>query len=135
MYMYPILLACVYHNAMDIVMGILYKPCCSITMHCTSCQLYYSTALMQFKSIGNSSGQNCELKCEVRCVNRSLPPHLALHPSSLPPTGVPIVHLIALPFPSVWHTLRDDETALDKHTISNLKKIFMVFLHEYFHLR
>ena len=63
-----------------------------------------------------------------------IPPFPSHSPFPLPPTGVPIVHLIALPFPSVWHTLRDDETALDTPTISNLKKIFMVFLHEYFHL-
>lgn len=48
--------------------------------------------------------------------------------------GVPIVHLIVSPFPNVWHTLRDNQAALDQPTISNLKRIFMVFLHEYFHL-
>jgi glutaminyl-peptide cyclotransferase len=49
--------------------------------------------------------------------------------------GVPIVHLIAFPFPSVWHKHTDNHNALDRATIENLHKIFTVFLHEYFHLK
>ncbi|XP_065883220.1 glutaminyl-peptide cyclotransferase-like isoform X2 [Dysidea avara] len=49
--------------------------------------------------------------------------------------GVPILHLIAYPFPSVWHKASDNLSALDKPTISNLRKIFIVFLHEYFYLK
>ena len=50
-------------------------------------------------------------------------------------SGVPIVHLIAFPFPSVWHKHTDNHNALDRATIENLHKIFTVFLHEYFHLK
>ena len=49
-------------------------------------------------------------------------------------TGVPIVHLIAVPFPDVWHTHADNKAALHRPTIENLRKIFVVFLFEYFHL-
>lgn len=48
--------------------------------------------------------------------------------------GVPILHLIAIPFPKVWHTLQDDESALDPSTIMNLLKILRQFAIEYFHL-
>ena len=48
--------------------------------------------------------------------------------------GVSIVHLIPVPFPNVWHTLHDNRAAIDETMVTNLKKIFMVFLHEYFHL-
>eukprot|EP00731_Ephydatia_muelleri_P027429 Em0019g302a len=48
--------------------------------------------------------------------------------------GVPILHLITVPFPSVWHQLSDDASAIDRATVSNFKKIIMVFLHEYFSL-
>lgn len=48
--------------------------------------------------------------------------------------GVPILHLISIPFPSVWHTLQDDESALDQASIEHLLKIFRQFVLEYFHL-
>lgn len=48
--------------------------------------------------------------------------------------GVPILHLIAVPFPSVWHKLGDNESALDEDTIVNLLRIFRLFLLEYFGL-
>ncbi|KAF7666945.1 hypothetical protein LDENG_00087760 [Lucifuga dentata] len=37
--------------------------------------------------------------------------------------GVYILHLIATPFPSVWHTFDDNEQNLDRSTIQNLNKI------------
>ncbi|CAJ0832536.1 8188_t:CDS:10 [Entrophospora sp. SA101] len=46
--------------------------------------------------------------------------------------GVPVLHLIADPFPSVWHTLSDDISAIDPNTVHNLNLIFGVFLAEYF---
>lgn len=45
--------------------------------------------------------------------------------------GVPILHLIATPFPSVWHTDADNRSALDFTTIDDLNKILRVFLVEY----
>lgn len=48
--------------------------------------------------------------------------------------NVPILHLIPVPFPKVWHTLDDDESALDQKTIEDLLKIFRHFLLAYFHL-
>nr|CAG8572403.1 15212_t:CDS:2 [Entrophospora candida] len=46
--------------------------------------------------------------------------------------GVPVLHLIADPFPIVWHTLSDDISAIDPNTVHNLNLIFGVFLAEYF---
>ena len=42
--------------------------------------------------------------------------------------GVPVLHAISHPFPSVWHTLRDDLTALDRLTVKHLQKLFQVFV-------
>lgn len=47
--------------------------------------------------------------------------------------GVPILHLITIPFPSVWHTLQDDEEVLDPQSIEDLRKILHQFVLEYFH--
>ena len=43
-------------------------------------------------------------------------------------SGVPVVHLITYPFPSVWHTPYDDLPALDFDRIDNLARILRVFL-------
>lgn len=48
--------------------------------------------------------------------------------------GVPILHLIANPFPHVWHTLRDTKSQLDVSTIDNVKRILQVFVAEYLRL-
>ncbi|XP_074662154.1 glutaminyl-peptide cyclotransferase-like isoform X1 [Tubulanus polymorphus] len=48
--------------------------------------------------------------------------------------GVPIVHLIAFPFPTVWHKLDDVESELDKTSIEDLNKIVTVYVTEYLHL-
>lgn len=45
--------------------------------------------------------------------------------------GVPIMHLIPVPFPSVWHTPNDNESALDYNTIDNLCSILRVFVARY----
>lgn len=49
--------------------------------------------------------------------------------------NVPILHLISVPFPTVWHKLGDNESALDGDTIVNLLRIFRQFLLEYFDLQ
>ncbi|XP_003385059.1 PREDICTED: glutaminyl-peptide cyclotransferase-like [Amphimedon queenslandica] len=49
--------------------------------------------------------------------------------------GVPIVHVIPVPFPSQWHKLSDNANAINWNNVLNLKKIFTLFLYEYFHLR
>ncbi|CAG2170343.1 unnamed protein product [Oppiella nova] len=48
--------------------------------------------------------------------------------------NVPILHVIATPFPSVWHREADNKENLDFATIHNLLKIFRVFIAEYLHL-
>ncbi|CAG8485455.1 5905_t:CDS:2 [Ambispora gerdemannii] len=48
--------------------------------------------------------------------------------------GVPIVHVITAPFPSVWHKLDDNEKALDPDVMYNLNLIFRIFVAEYFDL-
>jgi len=45
--------------------------------------------------------------------------------------GVPILHLIAAPFPRVWHTIRDDRTALDLQTILEWSLISQVAIIQY----
>ena len=42
--------------------------------------------------------------------------------------GVPVMHAISWPFPSVWHTLKDDSSALDRTTVKHLQKLFQVFV-------
>lgn len=48
--------------------------------------------------------------------------------------GVDILHLIPSPFPTVWHTERDNKAALDFNTIENLNKVFRLFVARYLHL-
>ena len=45
--------------------------------------------------------------------------------------NVPILHVVPAPFPDVWHTDRDDKSALDYKTIDDLNKILRVFVAEY----
>jgi len=49
--------------------------------------------------------------------------------------GVSILHIIASPFPRVWHTLRDDATALDMETMRRWNMIMRVFMCEYLGLQ
>jgi hypothetical protein len=42
--------------------------------------------------------------------------------------GVPVLHLIVEPFPPVWHTINDNEKALDFPTIQKLNKMFRIFV-------
>ncbi|OJA13886.1 hypothetical protein AZE42_05399 [Rhizopogon vesiculosus] len=49
--------------------------------------------------------------------------------------GVNILHIIAYPFPGVWHTLRDDASALDLLTMRRWNLILRVFMSEYLNLR
>ena len=48
--------------------------------------------------------------------------------------GVPVLPLIPVPFPAVWHQEADNRNNLDMTTILNLLKIFKVFVAEYLHL-
>ncbi len=45
--------------------------------------------------------------------------------------GVPVMHLIATPFPWVWHTPADNESCLDYDVINDLNVILRVFVAEY----
>ena len=44
---------------------------------------------------------------------------------------VPVVHVIPVPFPKVWHTQADNAQALDEESIRDLSLIFRVFVAEY----
>lgn len=44
--------------------------------------------------------------------------------------GVPIIHLISEPFPSVWHTLRDDFDHLDWKSNERIYDVIASFLKE-----
>lgn len=49
-------------------------------------------------------------------------------------SGVPILHLIPIDFPPVWHTKYDDAAHLDAKSINDWAQILSVFLAEYFEL-
>lgn len=49
--------------------------------------------------------------------------------------GVPILHLIPVPFPTEWHTLKDDWHAVDLTTTENLNCLIRIFVAEYLHLK
>ncbi|KAF8511129.1 glutaminyl-peptide cyclotransferase-like protein [Hysterangium stoloniferum] len=49
--------------------------------------------------------------------------------------GVSILHVIASPFPSVWHTLGDGASALDLPTLERWSLIFRLFTAEYLGLK
>ncbi|VDN04348.1 unnamed protein product [Thelazia callipaeda] len=48
--------------------------------------------------------------------------------------GVPVMHLIPIPFPAVWHTAFDNADILSYETIDNLNSILRVFIANYFGL-
>ncbi|KAI0220403.1 Glutaminyl-peptide cyclotransferase [Lamellibrachia satsuma] len=48
--------------------------------------------------------------------------------------NVPVLHMIAYPFPREWHKASDDKNALHFSTIDNINKILRVFVCEYLHL-
>ncbi|KAM8707799.1 hypothetical protein ACLKA7_014863 [Drosophila subpalustris] len=45
--------------------------------------------------------------------------------------NVPVLHLIPMPFPSVWHTQHDNESVIDYATTNNLALIIRLFTLEY----
>lgn len=49
--------------------------------------------------------------------------------------GVSVLHLIAEPFPRVWHTVGDDASALDIPTMRKWNLLLRVFMCEYLNLR
>ena len=50
-------------------------------------------------------------------------------------TDVPVLHMIAYPFPRVWHTVQDDERIVNNDEISDITLIVKVFVCEYLHLQ
>ncbi|CAL4076689.1 unnamed protein product [Meganyctiphanes norvegica] len=48
--------------------------------------------------------------------------------------GVDILHLISVPFPSVWHKISDNGDALHYPTIQNINIIMRAFVADYLHL-
>eukprot|EP00741_Cyanophora_paradoxa_P017863 tig00021035_g17252.t1 len=48
--------------------------------------------------------------------------------------GVPILHLIAVPFPSVWHTEGDDMSAIDPPSVHALTRTLTAFVVEHLDL-
>lgn len=46
-------------------------------------------------------------------------------------SGVTCLHIIPSPFPDVWHTEYDNESAIDMRTVKNLLAIFEVFIVQY----
>lgn len=48
--------------------------------------------------------------------------------------GVPVLHMIATPFPSFLHTMEDTADKVHSPTVDNLTKVLVVFLAEYLRL-
>lgn len=48
--------------------------------------------------------------------------------------GVPVLHMIATPFPSFLHTMEDTGDKVHSPTVDNLTKVLVVFLAEYLRL-
>jgi len=48
--------------------------------------------------------------------------------------GVPILHLISVPFPKAWHKMGDNRSSLDFRRIGDLNKILRVFTAEYLNI-
>ncbi|XP_054733602.1 glutaminyl-peptide cyclotransferase isoform X1 [Anastrepha obliqua] len=44
---------------------------------------------------------------------------------------VPILHLITIPFPTVWHTIHDNESIIDYTATENILRIIRLFVVEY----
>ncbi|CAL1534620.1 unnamed protein product [Lymnaea stagnalis] len=42
--------------------------------------------------------------------------------------GVPVLHLISAPFPSVWHTVHDNLRSLNRALVNNFARILRVFI-------
>lgn len=49
--------------------------------------------------------------------------------------GVPIIHLITVPFPDFWHTVNDNHEVIDYNTVENINKILRVFIAEYLQMK
>ncbi|KAL3874950.1 hypothetical protein ACJMK2_037898 [Sinanodonta woodiana] len=49
--------------------------------------------------------------------------------------GVPILHLISYPFPSVWHQMADDESHLNHDVSDNINRILRTFVSNYLYLK
>jgi glutaminyl-peptide cyclotransferase len=48
---------------------------------------------------------------------------------------VPILHLIATPFPPTWHKTSDNEENLDFASIKHFRNIMTIFVMRYLHLK
>lgn len=48
--------------------------------------------------------------------------------------NVPILHIIPVPFPEVWHKMDDNLEAVDLLSVENLNKILRIFVAEYLHI-
>jgi len=78
--------------------------------------------------------QLLDLNCGVGAVIKDQTAYQPIQDDQIPfqKAGVKnILHLIATPFPSQWHTIGDDETNLDYPTITYIQKLVMVYVIEY----
>lgn len=49
--------------------------------------------------------------------------------------GVPILHIISSPFPSVWHKIDDNASAINRATVEKLNMVLRIFVSEYLSLQ
>ena len=45
--------------------------------------------------------------------------------------SVPVLHLITIPFPDGWHTVKDNDELLDERTIADMLTIMRAYVAEY----
>ena len=69
--------------------------------------------------------------CFITSETRHLGPAVA--PRTAPP-GVKVLHVIPVPFPSVWHEDSDDASAIDLPTVTSLGRSLRCWVAEYLHL-
>ncbi|KAJ2909759.1 hypothetical protein GGI21_001560 [Coemansia aciculifera] len=49
--------------------------------------------------------------------------------------NVPVLHLISVPFPKVWHTMQDNASALDQRVVADISLLLRSFVASYLKLR
>lgn len=66
-----------------------------------------------------------------KMASQFFPPHIGDDHQPFMSRGVPILHLITSPFPTVWHTMLDDGAHLDMATTRDWAKIATAFALEW----
>ena len=90
--------------------------------------------LAQLEKEGRAQGWVSDFQSDAQPYFRTEPSKMTVQDDHLPflKRHVPIVHLIPIPFPSVWHTERDVKDNLDDQPILDLLRVLGVWLSQHF---